>query len=206
MTITTARIPPDRIAILFLVMLVSAAGNTAMQSALPAIASELDMPDVWVSLGFSWSALLWVLMAPKWARMSDKRGRRALMSLGVAGFIGSMGLCGAILWLGLHGYIGAAMTFIGFALFRSLYGGFGSAAPPAVQAYIAARTERAERTKALSLLASSFGLGTVFGPALAHYLVFEPLGLAGPLLLFALFGLLVMIALRLRLPNDTPQF
>jgi Major Facilitator Superfamily len=206
MTGKTAQIPPDRIVILFLVMLVSAAGNTAMQSALPAIASQLDMPDVWVSLAFSWSALLWVLMAPKWARMSDKRGRRALMSLGVAGFIGSMGLCGAILWLGLHGYIGATMTFVGFALFRSLYGGFGSAAPPAVQAYIAARTERAERTKALSLLASSFGLGTVFGPALAHYLVFEPLGLAGPLLLFALFGLFVMLALRLRLPNDTPQF
>jgi MFS family permease len=202
----TARIPPDRIAILFLVMLVSAAGNTAMQSALPAIASELDMPDVWVSLAFTWSALLWVLMAPKWARLSDKRGRRALMSIGVLGFIGSMGLCGTVLWLGLHGYVGAAATFIGFAVFRSLYGGFGSAAPPAVQAYIAARTERAERAKALSLLASSFGLGTVLGPALAHFLIFEPLGLAGPLILFAAFGILVMVALRLRLPNDTPRF
>jgi MFS family permease len=201
-----ARIPPDRMAILFLVMLVSAAGNTAMQSALPAIASQLDMPDVWVSLAFSWSAILWVLMAPKWARQSDKRGRRALMSVGLLGFIGSMGLCGVILWLGLHGYVGAAMTFVGFAIFRSLYGGFGSAAPPAVQAYIAARTERSERAKALSLLASSFGLGTVIGPALAHFLVFEPLSLAGPLIIFALFAVLVMLALRLRLPNDTPQF
>jgi MFS family permease len=199
-------IPSDRMAILFLVMLVSAAGNTAMQSALPAIASELKMPDVWVSLAFSWSAILWVLMAPKWARQSDKRGRRALMSVGLLGFIGSMGFCGVILWLGLHGYVGAATTFIGFAVFRSLYGGFGSAAPPAVQAYIAARTERSERAKALSLLASSFGLGTVIGPALAHFLVFEPLSLAGPLIIFALFAVLVMLALRLRLPNDTPQF
>ncbi len=206
MSAGTPPIPSDRVAILFLVMLVSAAGNTAMQSALPAIASKLDMPDVWVSLAFSWSALLWVLMAPKWARLSDKRGRRALMSVGLVGFISSMGLCGAILWLGLNGYIGAAMTFIGFAIFRSLYGGFGSAAPPAVQAYIAARTERAERAKALSLLASSFGLGTVIGPALAHFLVFEPVGLAGPLIIFAIFGAAVMVALRLRLPNDTPRF
>ena len=144
-------IPSDRVAILFLVMLVSAAGNTAMQSALPAIASELDIADVWVSLAFSWSALLWVLMAPRWARLSDKRGRKALMSLGVIGFVSSMGMCGLMLWLGLNGYIGPALTFIGFALFRSLYGGFGSAAPPAVQAYIAARTEREERAKALSL-------------------------------------------------------
>jgi MFS family permease len=201
-----ASIPSDRVAILFLVMLVSAAGNTAMQSALPAIASRLDINDVWVSLAFSWSALLWVLMAPKWARLSDRRGRKALMTVGVLGFIGSMGFCGLVLWLGLNGYIGAALTFIAFALFRSLYGGFGSAAPPAVQAYIAARTEREERAKALSLLASSFGLGTVIGPALAHFLVFEPFGLAGPLIIFASFGVLVLLALKTRLPNDTPRF
>jgi MFS family permease len=206
MSVAATRIPQDRMAILFLVMLVSAAGNTAMQSALPAIASELDVGDVWVSLAFSWSALLWVLTAPKWARLSDRRGRKALMTVGTVGFVASMGLCGLALWLGLHGFIGAAATFIAFAAFRSLYGGFGSAAPPAVQAYIAARTERSERAKALSLLASSFGLGTVIGPALAHFLVFEPFGLAGPLIIFASFGLLVLLALRARLPNDTPRF
>jgi hypothetical protein len=206
MSAKPASIPSDRVAILFLVMLVSAAGNTAMQSALPAIASELDVADVWVSLAFSWSALLWVLMAPKWARLSDKRGRKALMSLGTIGFVSSMGLCGLVLWLGLHGFLAPALTFMAFALFRSLYGGFGSAAPPAVQAYIAARTEREERAKALSLLASSFGLGTVIGPALAHFLIFEPFGLAGPLILFATFGLLVLLALRIRLPDDVPRF
>jgi Major Facilitator Superfamily len=206
MSMTPASIPSDRVVILYLVMLVSAAGNTAMQSALPAIASELNAPDFWVSLAFSWSAALWVLTAPKWARLSDKRGRKALMTVGTTGFIASMGFCGLILWLGLHGYIGAAFTFIAFAAFRSLYGGFGSAAPPAVQAYIAARTEREERAKALSLLASAFGLGTVIGPALAHFLVFEPFGLAGPLIIFAAFGLLVLLALKTRLPNDTPRF
>ncbi len=199
-------IPNNRVVVLFLVMLVAAAGNTAMQSALPAIASELDMPDVWVSLAFSWSALLWVITAPKWARLSDRRGRKQLMSVGIIGFVASMGLCGLVLWLGLEGWIGPVATFILFALFRSLYGGFGSAAPPAVQAYVAARTEREERTKALSMLASSFGVGTVIGPAVAHYLLFPPFGLAGPLIMFAAFGIAVLIALHWQLPNDTPKF
>jgi hypothetical protein len=199
-------IPNSRVVVLFLVMLVAAAGNTAMQSALPAIASQLDMPDVWVSLAFSWSALLWVITAPKWARMSDRRGRKQLMSLGVTGFIASMGMCGLVLWFGLAGLIGPVTTFVLFAIFRSLYGGFGSAAPPAVQAYVAARTERAERTKALSMLASSFGVGTVIGPATAHYFLFPPFGLAGPLIMFALFGVAVLIALHTMLPNDTPRF
>ena len=78
-------IPADRMAVLFAVMLVAAAGNTAMQSILPAIGAKLDIPDVWVSLAFSWSALLWVMTAPYWARQSDKRGRKALMALGVIG-------------------------------------------------------------------------------------------------------------------------
>jgi MFS family permease len=206
LTPITKVIPTGRIIILFLVMLVAAAGNTAMQSTLPSIASKLKIADVWVSLAFSWSALLWVITAPRWARMSDRRGRKQLMTVGMIGFISSMGLCGLILWLGLAGVVGPAMTFVVFALFRSLYGGFGSAAPPAVQAYVAARTERTERTKALSLLASSFGLGTVIGPAVAPLLVFQPLGLAGPLILFAVFGLGVLAALYLRLPADTPRF
>jgi len=203
---TSPAIPNKSVVVLFLVMLVAAAGNTAMQSALPAIASELDMPDVWVSLAFSWSALLWVFTAPKWARLSDRRGRKQLMSVGVMGFISSMGMCGLVLWLGLAGIIGPVVTFILFAVFRSLYGGFGSAAPPAVQAYVAARTERAERTKALSMLASSFGVGTVIGPATAHYFLFPPFGLAGPLIMFALFGVGVLVALHIQLPNDTPRF
>jgi MFS family permease len=116
-------IPADRVTILFLVMLVAAAGNTAMQSALPAIASQLDIGDVWVSLAFSWSALLWVLTAPKWARLSDRRGRKQLMTIGVVGFAASMGLCGIVLWMGLHGLIAPTATFIAFAIFRSLYGG-----------------------------------------------------------------------------------
>lgn len=206
MSAKTPAIPPARVAILFMVMLVAAAGNTAMQSALPAIASKLKMPDVWVSLAFSWSALLWVITAPRWARISDQRGRKALMTLGIVGFMASMGLCGLVLWLGLAGIIGVGVTFVLFAMFRSLYGGFGSAAPPAVQAYVAARTEKEERTKSLSMLASSFGVGTVLGPALAQYFLFEPLGLAGPLIVFSAFGAAVLLALHLMLPNDTPKF
>jgi MFS family permease len=52
-----------------------------------------------------------------------------------------------------------------------IYGTFGSAAPPAVQAIVAGRTSREERTQALTLLASAFGLGTILGPAIAPYLV-----------------------------------
>ncbi len=201
-------IPSSRMALLFMVMLVTAAGNTAMQSVMPSIGTALKVADVWISLAYSWSALLWVVCAPFWARRSDKRGRKAMMALGLLGFISSFVLCGAALWAGLSGWMTAFWTLIAFAAARSLYGGFGSAAPPAVQAYVASRTPRAERTQALSLIASSFGLGTVIGPALAPLMVvpFLGLGLTGPFLAFAAIGVVALVLLRLRLPNDEPQY
>lgn len=196
-----------RMALLFMVMLTTAAGNTAMQSVMPSIGTELGVADVWISLAYTWSALLWVICAPLWAKRSDRRGRKAMMALGLVGFSLSFALCGAVLVAGLEGLIGASLTLALFAASRSLYGGFGSAAPPAVQAYVASRTPRHERTKAMALIASSFGLGTVIGPAIAPLLLMPGAsGLAGPFFVFAAFGVLVLVALRLRLPDDDPTY
>ena len=60
-----------------------------------------------------------------------------MMALGMLGFISSFVLCGVMLWLGLSGILPAFWALLLFAAARSLYGGFGSAAPPAVQAYVA---------------------------------------------------------------------
>jgi MFS family permease len=202
----TATLPRARVALLFTVMLVTAAGNTAMQSVMPSIGTALQVEDFWISLAYTWSALLWMLCAPFWARRSDRRGRKAMMALGLVGFISSFGLCGMALWLGLNGYLGALGTLLLFAACRSLYGGFGSAAPPAVQAYVASRTSRAERTQALSLISSSFGLGTVLGPALAPLLILPGLGLVSPFFAFTLIAVVVLVTLRLRLPDDAPAY
>lgn len=189
-----------------MVMLVTAAGNTAMQSVMPAIGTQLGVADYWVSLAYSWSALLWVITAPRWARLSDKRGRKALMHIGLAGFVSSFLFCGLVLWAGLHGMMSGVVTLLIFAAFRSLYGGFGSAAPPAVQAYVASRTSREQRTSAMSLIASSFGLGTVIGPAIAPLIIIPFIGLPSPFLIFGLFGIAVAIALKIILPGDDPRY
>jgi len=195
----------ERFALLFAVMLVAAAGNTAMQSLMPTIGRELGVPDLWVAVAFSLSAVIWVLTAPHWARRADHRGRRALMRLGLYGFIVSMLVCGAVLAIGLSGRIAPMTVFIIFVLGRAIYGGWGSASPPAVQAYVAARTEGDQRTNALAAIASSFGLGTIIGPALAPLFIFPPLGLSGPLIVFAAIGILVLAAVVLRIPDDTPR-
>ena len=188
--------------LLYAAMLVAASGNTALQSVMPAIGREIGISDFWVAVAYTWSAVLWVALAPYWAEKSDHHGRKALTLLGLAGFIVSTLLCGIVLHLGLEAAIAGGLTFILFGIFRAIYGALGSATPSATQAYLAAKTRRSGRVAALSALSSSFGLGTIIGPAVAPLFVLPIVGLAGPLLAFSLIALLVFTAILLWLPND----
>ena len=200
--LATSAVTTPHFLLLYAAMLVAAAGNTALQSVMPAIGREIGIADFWVAIAYTWSAVLWVLLAPYWAEKSDRHGRKALTLLGVAGFIVSMALCGAVLQFGLAGALGGAATFVIFGLFRAIYGGLGCATPSATQAYLASKTRRSGRVAALSALSSSFGLGTIIGPALAPLFVFQPLGLPGPLFVFALIALIVFVAILVWLPDD----
>ena len=51
MTAISRSIPSDRMAVLFAIMLVAAAGNTAMQSILPAIGAKLLAEGLGILLG-----------------------------------------------------------------------------------------------------------------------------------------------------------
>jgi MFS family permease len=188
--------------LLYSAMLVASSGNTALQSVMPAMGREIGIGDFWVAIAYTWSAVLWVLLAPFWAEKSDHHGRKLLTIMGVGGFIVSMLLCGIVLFAGLHHWIGGALTFGLFGVFRAIYGGLGCATPSATQAYLASRTRRSGRVAALSALSSSFGLGTIIGPAVAPLFVLPLLGLSGPLFAFAAIALAVVTAIVLWLPND----
>jgi len=204
----TSAKPVDReFSLLFMVMLTIAAGNTALQSVLPALGRSLKVADSAVAAAFSVSALLWVIAAPIWANRSDRQGRRAMILVGLGGFTVSLALCGVFLVAGINGWISGTAAFIAFIGGRLIYGNFGSAAPPAVQALVAGRTTREDRTKALTLIGSAFGLGTILGPAIAPYLILGSfsgveIGLAGPAFFAALFGLGIFVAVRQMLPSD----
>lgn len=201
---TASTLTRREFAIAFMVLLVTAAGNTALQSVVPAAAREIGIRDIYVAFFFSLSALLWTLSAPVWARQSDVRGRKALMLVGVAGFAVSMLLCGLVIHAGLIGAATAFTTFLLFTAARSLFGIFGSASNPSAQAYVASRTSEGERTNALATLSSAFGLGTILGPAVAPFFVIALVGFAGPMFAFAAIALLVIALVARQLPDDNP--
>ncbi len=190
--------------LVFSALLVTAAGNTALQSVLPVIGREIRIPDLAIAMIFSLSALFWTFSAHYWARRSDIVGRRRLMIVGVTGFGVSMLLCACVVLAGLKGLIPPLLTFLLFTVARGVFGIFGAAANPAAQAYVAGRTSQAERTAALAMLASAFGLGTILGPAVAPIFILPVVGLAGPMFAFVGIALIVVLAIRTGLPDDAP--
>ena len=202
--LATPTLPRNHFILVFVALLVTAAGNTALQSVLPVIGREIQIPDMAIAVIFSFSALLWTFTAPFWARQSDARGRRRLMQLGVMGFGISMLLCACVILASIKGLIAPLLTFALFTLARGLFGLFGAAANPAAQAFVAGRTTSAQRTAALATLASAFGLGTILGPAIAPFFILPVVGLSGPMFAFAVIALVVVVALQRGLPDDDP--
>lgn len=187
--------------LLFAVSLIAAAGNMALQSVLPALGRAFELSDTLVAGAFAISALMWTLTSPVWARLSDRLGRKRVILIGLGGFILSMSGFGLAATAGLEGWLLAIVAFSLMVVARTVYGLFGSAAPIASQAYVADRTSPAERTQAMSWLASAQGLGTVIGPALAPFFVLPLVGLAGPMYAFAAMGAVVLWAVWRYLPS-----
>lgn len=180
---------------------VAALGNTGMISVLPAIGRSIGIPDPLVAAIFSLSAVLWAITSPIWAKASDRWGRRPLMMLGLAGFALSMAACSVVVVAGLHGLAPPLTIFVLFLLARAVFGLVGSASSPASQVYVAERTGIEARTQRLSTLAGAFGLGTVLGPFLAPLFILPVLGLAGPMAMFAVMGVVMLVLVWRRLPE-----
>jgi MFS family permease len=198
------RLPQTLYALLFAVTVMTAVGNLGLVSVMPAIGRALAIPDALIACTFSLSALAWAFSSPVWARRSDRQGRKPMLLLGLAGFTVSMGGCALVVLAGLHALAAPLVIFALFALVRSSYGLFGSAAATAAQALVADRSQGMVRVRALSGIAGALSLGTIMGPAIAPFFIFWPAGIAGPPLVFALAGLVLVAAVGALLPRDRP--
>lgn len=155
-----------RMAILLLLVgaVCSGMGQTIVFSVLPPLARQIGLTNFQVGAIFMISAMMWVFCGPRWGRMSDRRGRKPFILIGMFGFALSTALFGMSIEIGLAGALSGAPLYLLMVCARSLYGIIGAASPPAAQAYIADRTSKRDRTAGIASFSAAFGFGAMLGP------------------------------------------
>jgi MFS family permease len=101
----------------------------------------------------SFYAILQFIFAPFWGALSDRRGRRGVLRITVAGTA-----LGYLLWV-------VSGSFWLFLLSRVVSGAFSGNLSVATAA-VADVTSRKERSRAMGIVGAAFGLGLVTGPML----------------------------------------
>lgn len=138
---------------------------------LPFYVRSFAVSDVFIGLLAASYSLAQFGAAPALGRLSDRRGRRPVIVLTLFG--------SALAWVvfGLAGRVGtvagAGLGVVTLFISRLLAGAMGGNLAVA-QAYVADVTPRERRAGALGLLAASFSLGFVVGPALGGAAASEP--------------------------------
>lgn len=142
------------------------------------------------------STLTEFVFAPYWGGVSDRRGRKPVLILGIFGYFLSMLLLGFAteLW----------MLFV----VKSLSGVFSSATLPTSMAYIGDSTSEEERGGGMGMLGSAMGLGVILGPGFGGWLATDsisiPFFISAGLSLIAL--LLIVFLLSESLPVSQRRF
>jgi DHA1 family multidrug resistance protein-like MFS transporter len=111
-----------------------------------------------VSLLAASYALMQLLFAPLWGRLSDSLGRRPLLAIGLIGFAAGQALCGLVtsLWAVYAVRLGTGL--------------FSAAILPAAFAFVADTTSDEDRTRGMAQLSAAAGIGFVIGPAIGGLL------------------------------------
>ena len=129
-------------------------------------------------------SLMQLICAPLWGVLSDRIGRKPVLSIGVLGY--------AITLL----MFGLATDFWMLFLARSLSGILSSATMPTAMAYVGDHAPEKERSTGMGQLGAAMGIGIVIGPLLGGLLSTDSLSLPffiGAGMAFVAFLLVIVI-------------
>lgn len=178
------------LAIIFLIIFVNLLGFGIVIPLLPLYATQFEASGFQVGLLFASFSLCQIVAAPIFGGLSDRFGRRPILLVSLLGTVISFVLLAA-----------ANSLFLLFVarIIDGLSGGNISTA----RAYISDITEEKDRSKAYGIIGIAFGLGFVFGPALAG--VLGNYGNAAPAWAAAALAALALLLTYVWLPETHHQ-
>ncbi len=174
------------------------AGTYAFVTVAGPMARRMHLAPLHIGAIIGIVGLVWMLAAPRWARVADLRGRLPAMRAAIGGFVASsLLLTGYVGWALRNGGTAVPAVWTGFAALlvtRAAMGGCYAGLPVAATAWIADRTAVEGRAAAIARFGAAGAVGMVVAPPLAGWIAGYDMTLA--LAAFALLPLAGLAGLR----------
>ena len=182
------RVSENRTLILSFALIVVMLGFGMIIPIFPFYIENLGAGGLELGLLVAMSSLLELLFGPVWGNISDRKGRKPILAVGMAGYALSSFLMGLSteLW----------MLFAA----RALSGILSSAAVTSALAYVSDTTSETDRGGGMGKLGAAMALGMILGPGIGGWLAQD--SLSQPFFIAAGLALLSLIMILVLLPES----
>tara|TARA_B100001167_G_C16763833_1_gene302994 strand:- start:273 stop:1457 length:1185 start_codon:yes stop_codon:yes gene_type:complete len=189
-------------------------GQSVYWQTMPLIGRELGFSVKLITSLVSFSALMFLIFTPFWGRLSDEKGRKFVLLIGLIGYIASTLLFCWISYLGLIGYFASTSLIFLILLARVINSALGAGMRPATGASVADVTTEENRSAGMGQFGAANNIGTILGPVLVAFIAyllanttifptsFEPYGRLIPLLIMSVLMLLALGFVYFYLPES----
>ena len=135
--------------ILLTTLVVVGMGFTVLFPILAPVGREMGLTEFQITAIIGASSITVFLASPRWGRLSDRLGRKAVILIGLFGFAFGTFLFNGVIYLGLSAAITGTTLFAALVASRMVHAAVMSAAMPAANAFMADITSPENRTRGM---------------------------------------------------------
>tara|TARA_B100001173_G_scaffold87611_1_gene75311 strand:- start:6844 stop:8079 length:1236 start_codon:yes stop_codon:yes gene_type:complete len=194
---------------LMLIILFVSMGQSVYWQTMPIIGREFNFSEIEINTLVSISAAMFIIFTPFWGRLSDRIGRKAVLLIGLSGYVLSNLIFLYSASLGLIGYVTGFSLLMILLMARIVNSAIGAASRPASGAYVADVTSEEDRSSGMGKFGAANNIGTILGPVLVGSLVglnifginIPQFGLLTPLIVMSALMAIAAIFVYIFLPS-----
>ena len=194
---------------LMLIILFVSMGQSVYWQTMPIIGREFNFSEIEINTLVSISAAMFIVFTPFWGKLSDRIGRKAVLLIGLSGYVLSNLIFLYSASLGLIGYVTGFSLLMILLMARIVNSAIGAASRPASGAYVADVTSEEDRSSGMGKFGAANNIGTILGPVLVGSLVglnifginIPKFGLLTPLIVMSILMAIAAVFVYIFLPS-----